>query len=124
MQHRNAVAVTPEVERRLRRARYLITSRLALVESARALHRLRQDGVAEAALADAARETDSIWARCTIREVTWAVCELASQVAPGRLQRTLDALHLATFSLARRQLRADVEVLTADRRLEEAMRSV
>jgi len=116
--------VTPEIDRRLSQARYLITSRLALVESARAFHRLRQDGVGEAALADAARETDSIWARCTIWEMTPTVCDLAGQIAPGSALRTLEALHVATYSMIRRKLGADIDVLTADRRLEKAMRSV
>ena len=112
---------TPDLEKRLGNARYLITSRLALVECARALHRLRSTGVDEAVLADAARETDSIWARCTIWELTPAVCELAAQVVPGSPIRTLDALHLATISLLRRRLGPDIDVLTADRRLEAAL---
>lgn len=116
--------ITPVIEKRLGEARYLLTSRLAVVETARALHRLRQDGVSEAVLADAARETDSIWARCTIWELTPAVCELAAQVAPNRSLRTLDALHLATYSMIRRRLGADIEMLTADRRLEDALRLV
>lgn len=115
--------VSPEVERRLGEARYLITSRLSLVESARAFHRLRQDGVAEALLADAAGEADSVWARCTIWELTPQVCDLASVVAPQFSLRTLDALHLATFSLARRRLGAAVELLTADHRLQVAASS-
>ncbi len=75
---------TPEIERRIAAAPVLVTSRLAPVESARALLRVRlQGGVPEQAL------------------------------------RTLDALHLATFVLARRQIEG-LELLTADRRLEDA----
>jgi predicted nucleic acid-binding protein len=115
--------MSPEVERRLGAARYLITSRLSLVESARALSRLRISGQPEKLLADAAREIDSVWARCTIWELTPALCELASQVAPHQPLRTLDALHLATWVLARRRL-GEVDLLTADDRLERASRSV
>jgi predicted nucleic acid-binding protein len=111
--------LTPEVEHQLSRSRYLVTSRLALVETARALLRLRAEGSAEAVIADAARELDSIFARCTIWELTPAVCDLAAQVAPLRPLRTLDAIHLATWLLARRHL-GDVVLLTTDERLRGA----
>ena len=111
---------TPEVEARIRRAGVLITSRLSLVESARALHRLRLSGqVSEARLADAERATAAVWARCELWELTPTVCEAARHVAPSRLLRALDALHLATFVLARRRI-AGLELLTVDERLQEA----
>jgi hypothetical protein len=47
------------------------------------------------------------------------VCELAEVVAPTTLLRSLDALHLATYTLARRQIEG-LELLTADVRLREA----
>lgn len=112
--------LSPEVEDRLSGARVLITSRLSLVEASRALHRLRREGVvSEAALADAARELDRLWARCEVWEITSGICDLAVAVAPAHPLRTLDAIHLATFLLARRRL-GDVALLTADRRLEAA----
>ncbi len=111
---------TPSMERAIGAARTLITSRLSLVEAARALIRLRAAGLAsEVQLADAGRELDALWARCEIWELTVLVCETAAQVAPARALRTLDALHLATYLLARRRV-ADLELLTADRRLLEA----
>jgi predicted nucleic acid-binding protein len=116
--------VSPDVERRIGEARVLITSRLSRVEAARALLRLRQSGVSEATLADAAREIDSLWARCAIWELTPAVCDLAAQVAPLRALRTLDALHLATYALARQKIGPEVEMLTVDQRLEDAVRAV
>lgn len=112
--------LTPALEGRLGEARFLITSRLSLVEAARAFARLRADGVAETVIADAAREVESIWARCTVWELTGSVCELAAVVAPQHPLRTLDALHLATFITARRRLGGDVTLLTADERLERA----
>ena len=115
--------VSPEVERRLADARFLITSRLSLVETARAFTRLRLDGVAESVLADAAREVDSLWARCTIWELTSKVCDLAAHVAPQMSLRTLDALHLATYLLARRSVGDQIDLLTTDDRLEQAARS-
>lgn len=112
--------MSPEVEARLAGARRLVTSRLSVVEASRALLRLRREGVvAEAALADAARELDRLWSRCDVWEITAGICDLAASAAPARLLRTLDAIHLATYLTARRRL-GDVTLLTADRRLEEA----
>lgn len=112
---------SPEVEARIAAAPALVTSRLSLVESSRALHRLRQLGqVGEAKLADAQREVSAVWARCELWEVTPSVCETARQVTPGKSLRTLDALHLATFVLAREKI-AGLELLTVDDRLQEAV---
>ncbi len=115
--------VTPEIEERIRSARALLTSRLSLVESARALLRLRSNSrIQETALADAARQFDTLWAHCDLWELTPAVCEAACHIAPGKPLRALDALHLATFLLARRRI-ADLELLTADERLRSAAAS-
>ena len=114
------LGTTPEVEARIHSAPALVTSRLALVESSRALARLRSLGQAtEAQLADASRALDEIWARCEVWELDRGVCDLARSVAPGTSLRTLDALHLATFQLARRRLEG-LELLTADERLRAA----
>jgi len=113
--------VSPELDAKLASATGLVTSRLALVESARALLRLRRDGrVAEAALADAEREIESLWRRCEIFELSPAVCDLAARVAPGQALRALDALQVATFLLARRRL-AGLGLLTAEERLRAAV---
>ncbi len=113
---------TPEVESRIRTASVLITSRLALVESARVMLRARTvGGVAEERLADAERDIEAVWARCEIWELTRAVCDLARSVAPQRPLRALDALHLATFLLARRRVEG-LELLSVDARLNEAAR--
>jgi predicted nucleic acid-binding protein len=112
---------SPEVEDLIAAAPALITSRLSLVESSRALHRLRQLGqVSEAKLADAQREISAVWARCELWELTPSVCERARQVAPGKLLRTLDALHLATFVLAREKIEG-LELVTVDERLQAAL---
>lgn len=115
---------TPELERRLHDADVLITSRLASVEAARALHRLRQlEEVPEAQLAEAEREIRDLWARCEVWELTAVVCALAGEMAPATTLRTLDALHLATFVLARREIE-ELALLTADRRLADAAERV
>jgi len=111
---------TPEIETRIGAAPALLTSRLALVESARAVARLRATGAAtETQLADVGRALDAIWARCDVWEVDHAVCDLAAAAAPATSLRTLDALHLATYTLARRQL-GGLELLTTDDRLRAA----
>jgi len=108
----------PGLEERIGQARLLVTSRLSLVESARAFHRLRhQQTISEKQFSQAERDADAVWSRCEIWELTRAVCELACNVAPSKGLRTLDALHLATFLIARRRLDG-LELLTADRRLE------
>jgi predicted nucleic acid-binding protein len=115
---------SPDLEARMAAAPALVTSRLSLVESSRALHRLRQLGqVSEAKLADAQREVRAVWARCELWELTPSVCERAREVAPGRSLRTLDALHLATFSLARERIEG-LELVTVDDRLQEALGTV
>ena len=115
---------SPEVEELITAAPALITSRLSLVESSRALHRLRQLGqVSEATLADAQREINAVWTRCELWELTASVCERARQVAPGKSLRTLDALHLATFVLARERIEG-LELVTVDERLQAALEAV
>ena len=112
----------PDLAARVAAADRLLTSRLSLVETGRAFLRLRLDGtLTEKDLADAAREADAIWGRCHIWELTAGICRNAASVAPYHRLRTLDALHLATWLEARRRL-GDVELVTADRRLEEAAR--
>ncbi len=115
---------SPEVEARIAAAPALVTSRLSLVESSRALHRLRQLGrVSEAKLADAQREVSAVWARCELWELTPAVCEMARHVAPGSSLRTLDALHLATFVLAREKIEG-LELVTVEDRLQAALGAI
>ena len=117
------VGTTPEIEERIRRAKVLVASRLSLVESARALIRIRSLPDMPPRLAEIERQIDTFFSRCELWELTAEVCDLACRVAPARHLRTLDSLHLATFVLARRRVE-DLELLTADNRLEEAANSV
>ena len=111
---------TPVIEERIGAARVLVASRLSLVESCRAFVRLRAaGGIAEARLVDAERDVAAIWSRCELWEMTRSVCETACAVAAAQPLRALDAIHLATFVLARRRLEG-LELLTADERLREA----
>ncbi|MBV8772602.1 MAG: type II toxin-antitoxin system VapC family toxin [Deltaproteobacteria bacterium] len=112
---------SPELEARIAAAPALVTSRLSLVESSRALHRLRLVGqVSEAKLADAQREINAVWARCELWELSPSVCQMARQVAPTKPLRTLDALHLSTFVLARQKIEG-LELITVDDRLQAAL---
>jgi predicted nucleic acid-binding protein len=111
---------TPEIEQQIATATVLLTSRLSQVEAARALLRLRAlHTVSEAKLADARRDLNRLWRRCDIWELSPAVYRLAADVAPGEGLRTLDALHLATYVLARERI-AGLALLTADERLRDA----
>lgn len=111
--------LSPDVEARLAEADFLLTSRLSLVETARAFHRVRLLGEKpETLIADAERAVRSLWRHCEIWELSAEVCELAEIVAPTTLLRSLDALHLATYTLARREIEG-LELLTADDRLRE-----
>ena len=111
---------TPDIEQQIATATILLTSRLSQVEAARALLRVGALGrVSEAKLADARRDISRLWRRCDIWELSPSVCTLAAEVAPGHRLRTLDALHLATYVLARERI-AGLELLTADDRLRDA----
>ena len=115
---------SPQLEERIRGAGVLVSSRLSLVESCRAFLRLRAlGGTSEERLADAERDVTTIWSRCELWEINRSVCETACAVATGRPLRALDAIHLATFVLARRRLEG-LELLTADERLQEAAAGV
>ena len=112
---------TPEIEEKIATATILLTSRLSQVEAARALLRLRAlRTVSEAQLADATRDINRLWRRCDIWELSQSVCRRAAEVAPGQRLRTLDALHLATYVLARERI-AGLELLTTDERLRDAV---
>jgi len=114
---------SPELEDKIGRAGALLTSRLSLVETARAFQRLRAQGnISEEQLADGERAAAEVWQRCEIWEVTRGVCDAAAMVAPRAPVRTLDAIHLATYLLARRRL-PGLELVTADRRLADAARN-
>lgn len=90
------------------------------MEGARALLRLRQrGGVEETLLGQLERSVEQIWARTQVWELTRQVCALAQTIAPARNLKTLDAIHLATFSLARTNVEG-LELLTADAHLAEA----
>jgi len=112
---------TPDVESRVALAEAMLTSRLSLVEASRSLIRAQQIGrISEKQRVDAERQIDGIFARCHVWEISRAVCERASTVAPRTGLTTLDAIHLATLLEARRRTGTEIELLTADKRLANA----
>ncbi len=114
----------PEIERRLTAAEVLITSRLSLVESSRALMRARElSRISELQRVDVQRALESVWARCHVWEITRSICDRATVVAPTTGLRTLDAIHFATFLEARLRLGDDIELVTTDDRLKSALAS-
>jgi predicted nucleic acid-binding protein len=59
---------------------------------------------------------ETLWARIDSLDVSGEICDLAGRVAPGSRLRTLDAIHLATFRIARK-LDPNLEILSFDQRL-------
>ncbi len=111
---------TPEVEAAIAATDVLVVSRLAIVESARALIRaVELTRINESQHAALERELEQLWDRCAIWELSRTICNRACAVAPRSGLRTLDALHLATFLEARRRL-GELDLLTTDDRLRQA----
>lgn len=105
---------------RLDAAERLVTSRLTQIECERALLRL---GVERASpperLAAAEQELAALFDRVEWIEISPEIADLAGRIAPATSLRSLDAIHLATWQIARR-LAPDLELITTDRRLATA----
>lgn len=111
---------TRSVEKALASASALIVSRLALVETSRALMRARiEERASEDALARAELEVEELWSRCDIWEISRTVCDEARRIGPALALRSLDAIHLATFVVARKRL-LTLRLLTTDARMLDA----
>jgi predicted nucleic acid-binding protein len=109
-----------EVDSELRGAELLVSSRLSIVETARAFLRVRRLGqLSETAIVDGERWVRGLWRHCQILEISREVCDLAETIAPRSALRSLDAIHVASFVLFRREM-TDLRLLTADKRLEDA----
>jgi len=105
---------------RIAAAERLVTSRLTRIESARALLRAaREPGVEPAAAARAEQDVARLFDRVALLEISPEVAALAERVAPGSPLRSLDAIHLATWQLAR-GYEPGLELLTSDLRLATA----
>jgi predicted nucleic acid-binding protein len=116
--------LSPKVLRALAASPALIVSRLALVETGRALHRAHNEKrITASGLVRVQGEVEELWARCEVWEVTRAVCKEATAMAPASVLRTLDALHLATLLAVRKRL-PSARLLTLDVRMADAAKSL
>lgn len=109
---------------RIETASRLTASRLLRVEVERAILRLALDAPRRAAAVMAVRRR---WAALSptidVIEMTPEICALAARIAPRVRLRALDAIHLATFDQLRR-IESSFELLSLDRRLLEASRTI
>ncbi len=79
----------------------------------------REPRVAPAEVARAEQDLARLFDRVELLEISAEVATLAERAAPGSSLRTLDAIHLATWQLAR-GFEPDLELLTSDLRLAAA----
>lgn len=109
-----------EILAHVNRADRLLTSRLTRIECERALLRLAIDRAATPeALSRVEQEMAALFDRMEVLEISAEIAELAGRIAPASPLRSLDAIHLATWQIARR-LAPELDLLTADRRLAAA----
>lgn len=93
-----------------------VSARHTLVEVRRNLARSLDEG----GLGTARRRFDEDWAHVDVIELDSRLCGLAAELAERTGARTLDALHLGAI----RSLERPLPLLTFDRRLAEAARSL
>lgn len=104
-------------------ATHLLVSRLALIETTRAIARAREEHRVPAERAAAALDDAmDLWNRCEIWEISRSVCSVAAALSPV-VVRTLDAIHLATFATAKKKI-PGIRLLTTDLRMKEAARAL
>ncbi|MEO8195464.1 MAG: type II toxin-antitoxin system VapC family toxin [Thermoanaerobaculia bacterium] len=104
----------------LEHADRLLTSRLTRIECERALLRLAIERAATPeALSRVEQEMATLFDRVEVIEISAEIAELAGRIAPASPLRSLEAIHLATWQVARR-LAPDLELVTADRRFAAA----
>jgi predicted nucleic acid-binding protein len=116
--------LSPKALRAIAASPALVVSRLALVETGRALYRAHNEKrISAAGLMRVQGEVEELWARCELWEITRAVCKEATMIAPSSALRTLDALHLATLLALRKRL-PSAKLLTMDVRMADAAKSL
>jgi predicted nucleic acid-binding protein len=102
---------------RIGKADRVVASRLVQIEAERSLIRIGLDRPhLERMIPVLQRNLGAMWSRVHFFDITQEVCDLAGRVAPASRLRTLDAIHLATFRIARKVDPA-LEMLTFDERL-------
>ena len=117
-------SLSTKTRRLLASSSVLMASRLALVESARAILRAKIEGrISEPGLTRAESDLRDLWTRCEVWEISRSICSEATEIAPTSALRTLDAIHLATFLAARRKL-PSIRLLVSDARMLEVARTL
>jgi len=112
------------VHRELRRAGYVLTSDLTLIECDRALTRtFASGGMRESAIATRREILAASAARWGLLRIDVEVVERARRPFPGEPIRSLDAIHLAS-ALAARAAVPDLSVLSLDRRVRAGARGL
>jgi predicted nucleic acid-binding protein len=110
-----------EARERIDAARRRTSSRLLVVEIDRAIIRLALDAPGRTRdVAVIRRNARRLLMTTDLIDVTREICDLAGRIGPRIRLRALDAIHLATFQLVR-TLDPEVEMLTLDRRLQDAL---
>ncbi len=109
---------------RLQNSERVIASRLIRIEAERALIRLGRDHPkSHKFIPELERELKLFWPKVDFIEMTREICDLAGRIAPRSRLRTLDAIHLATYSRVR-ELDPKIEILTFDERIEGEVKAV
>ena len=105
----------------MQKANHIITSRLTLVETERAIIRLTLDHPAiDKKRSDLERDLRQIFARVDFVEIDQKVCDLATRISPKSRIRSLDAIHLSTYQILRQHDPA-IEMLTCDDKIRQAL---
>lgn len=106
-----------EMRAQLAKADRVVASRLLRIEAERAVLRAGLDHPPFArSLPAIQHEMKAAWAGFTFLEITREICDLAGQIAPGSMLRSLDAIHLATYRKLK-TIDPELTMLTVDERL-------
>jgi predicted nucleic acid-binding protein len=112
------------IRARLQGCQNIVASRLMQIEVQRALLRLVIDKP-ELHLLSYKLESDfnSFLSQLDVFQITEKICKLAGEIAPKVRLRSLDAIHIASYTEAKKHL-PDLQFITLDDRLNEALERV
>ncbi len=109
------------VRRRVNGAQRIFASRLLKLEAERAVLRFVLDYPDNAAdQEELGSRLAELWPRVDFFEVSEHVCNRAGALFPRSRLRSLDAIHVATYLLAR-EVVANLEMLTFDERIQKVL---
>jgi len=109
--------ITPEIEDEIKKAKKIFTSRLSIVETSRALFHVKNiNRFSEVQILKCERSIEELWKHCCIWEISKDICDLAAIISPKKTLRSLDALHIATFLLAKQNF-PQLKMISCDKRI-------